>query len=367
MKIIRALVIGLMVLHFVKPAIAAMEAGNGGQGVRMGERLVLLDLLEAGVEDDPQVSRLPANDPELLARLEAPFHDFKAVLPLLASKLEEVRRESPALANSLILAAEAYSWNLINASLEPLPDHRGTLDPDANQIVQLAVRIGRSVRIAAAPWSQLDEKHRAALIFHELIYALMPIRIRERGEAPSQSAVRARELVGYFFSRRFTEKASENLSAVVGNDLYLGSDRRQLVEKDRVSVSVDFSSESGEGLTTEVVRFRSVLINKGTYPFVDGLLFEGCSRGLSSIGVDPETLKRRHFKVTLTRIVRDNDVKFSEFESPRGPQVGLRTIDCADSHCEYRVPFWEIAYREPSGVLDCLSSVRNAAVSTFLP
>jgi hypothetical protein len=181
---------------FARPPQEGHSGGAGGNGVYAptGGAVYLFDLVEAGVEEKPVFGcgEDCVRDSVLLRlnRVLGAGNTPEAVR-MVAMKLGEIERVDRLTAGVLLSAIEMYGWRWVNLSLEPVYDSDGSdIEIDPTSLVQLAVRDEKVIRIDAALWKRLPDAHKAALLFHEVVYAL--VGSGSRG---------ARDIVGYLFTR----------------------------------------------------------------------------------------------------------------------------------------------------------------------
>jgi hypothetical protein len=215
----------------------AHRVGNGGDGVKQGNKIYLLDLVESGVETNPRFNA-PQNGDDLFSKQLKSHLPFMSdeVSTLLSRKIFEISRIDPVLAWSILQGIGMYSWNL-TSRLSDIPDEETNLAIDPANLVQIAIREGQRIQIYENGWAQLEDSNKPALIIHEVLYALSPL--EKDGDGFRQRSLVARELVGLLFSQEsgdtFKKKllslASENFSVLDhgsfgllrGNSIFVGS------------------------------------------------------------------------------------------------------------------------------------------------
>ncbi len=218
--------------------------GNGGDGVLVNGRLYSLDLLEAGdsVAENPYFDpQVPAADDQEYAKIldrvsRALGHLPQAPIDLVARKLFEVSKLDPVFSLVTLQTIELYSWSLVGEQLRDIQDEDTNLSISPDRWVQLAIRRDVSIVLQKDYWAQLDPAHRAALVFHEVLYALLPPEWQEEvvpvGHGKTrivqwsvQLSRRARAVVGYLFSRQLPAKGRAGLVRVLdGRFPVVGSD-----------------------------------------------------------------------------------------------------------------------------------------------
>lgn len=299
-------------------AFAGKEAGNGGQGVVIEDRVFLLDLVESGLEKDPFFLPGAVGTDQDRRTVQVALGGLNAPIALITAKLAELYAISPSLSRVLVTAMEIYAWRPVHAPLEEIPDREGILDPGAAKFVQLAVRSGRTIRIDRDLWARLDQRNQTALIFHEVIYALMPLTEDSRG-LKSQNSVRAREITAYLFSPELHERGLSGLRRILGSSAPL----------------TDFElktspSNPEKNLFTEEMVTALLKVTRRTTSY--DLVFQWPFRERAPEAVselcervaDPYLRKSAAellLDVTFSRVTKS--LQFVEYLSPRGPQTAL--------------------------------------------
>ena len=184
----RLIVRGLIVVAFcgTQLCFAGNEGGAGGDGVLLGEELFPIDLVEAGIENNPYIDSSLENHPALpgvILRLEVPLRPLNdpEAIRMVAIKLIEISRVSIPLALTLLQTIEAYRWVLVNHSLVDVKDEDTVLEIGAGKLVQLAIRRLHSVMVSRDSWGKLRLPiRRTALVVHEAAYAAMSLFIFEQ-------------------------------------------------------------------------------------------------------------------------------------------------------------------------------------------
>ena len=189
----------------------AKVVGNGGGGVRLGNgSIAVLDLVEAGAEQNPFFNPTIGENPIYSARIKAALANIPDVpVTLISRKLQEIAAYDRGLALALIEVMELYNWRMIDLSLVHICDEDTVLNIDPAMQVQLAARSEKSIRLDSQLWKQLDANNKTALILHEVVYAL----------ASTQLSADAREIVGYVFTQDMASKGRKRFSQIVAEIL----------------------------------------------------------------------------------------------------------------------------------------------------
>jgi len=150
--------------------------GNGGFGLLINGKPYVLDLVEAGAEQNPFFDPDVKADPDFLAELRKNLPQFPEIQQRLAQKISEVRRMSPIVAHAILHSFRLFDIHVVNENLVNVHDtDDSVIDYDPQMLVPLAVRTGTRVLINSKWWPQLDTDQKVALLFHESIYAFQNI------------------------------------------------------------------------------------------------------------------------------------------------------------------------------------------------
>lgn len=201
----------------------------GGDGVVEGERLYSMDLYVHGLH------RRPYFDPNVTVS-DAAFDRAQRALPmfeddiihLFAQKLAEIRGVDSVFAEKILLTAEMFTWSFAPRALMNVYDEEFTVVIPDEMIVQLALRDGKNIRIDSAFWNgyddaQIDAANKVALIYHEILYAL--IRLNEVKASPyvsirsgyKQSSSDTHNAVAFLFSRSLSADNKRRFYAQMGH------------------------------------------------------------------------------------------------------------------------------------------------------
>lgn len=212
------------------PSWAGSES-HGGDGVVVGKKVYLLDLYEAGVENTPVINPQFPGTQTMIQRLEQVFSDFEVPAQLLASKISEVESLDFQFGRSMLLAMEELNWNLVSGELVEVPDENSPIDLKKGKHIQLAIRTGKDVLINRDGWRRLTPPHRAALILHETLFAMVKVdseQIQSNDSSNStflryfQDSRKARSVNGYLFKKALRRNGREGLYARIGDSFDFG-------------------------------------------------------------------------------------------------------------------------------------------------
>ena len=187
-------------------------SGNGGKGVRLGDKLYLLDLVEAGVEKQPYFNMSIQVSPEISERVALTFSENEACFPkeLISRKLQEIMTFDFSYGLLLLKTMELFQWRVVDLSPTPVNDQREGVQIRADQFVQLAKRLHQQIIFDRKACEQLDLANRAALVFHEINYAYaQPISVKAGYDTQDTGAVQ--ELTALMFSPNLSAKNFDNM------------------------------------------------------------------------------------------------------------------------------------------------------------
>lgn len=342
----------------------AGREGNGGDGLWINEKLYSLDLVEAGVEENPTFDESINLNEMILERLSKKLDPKQFPVTLLARKISELESIDKVFARVVLQTIEHYQWRIVNNSLVDVKDEDSLLDYPEKDLVQLASRSMESIVIARALWKELDEKNKVGLVLHEVFYALQkpgcylstyngmcevdfltgifkPLKV--------QSSFEARQLTGYLFTSDFNRLGKEGLQKLSMNIYYPVSEMDTLIfERDG---SIDFDPRYS--LYAYLPEFYS-----------GGTLFQSVSYKANQTEIDSyikavcETVVKNNVPLYLS--IREKNVRIqnSFYVSKKGKKSYLDTNNNFSSRNENR----DIPYRDLSS---CLKNAQNELTVHF--
>lgn len=191
MKQVACLIVGLLVS--ATSFAGVRDIGNGGAGVMVDGKPILLDLFEMGLSTGYIQKQLVPLD-EFMSSVQMVTALSVDEQIILAQKLTEIDAISPRLALLLATALGEYSWSVIDVNLNVIPEK----SPLNVETVQLANRLGSVIRIQKSYWDLMDSANRVALVLHEVAYAYAPVTLVGAGIS-TQDSLPVRELIGVLF------------------------------------------------------------------------------------------------------------------------------------------------------------------------
>lgn len=214
------LVILISFVGSINHSFAGTESGNGGDGILIKGKLYLLDLVEAGIEENPYFDSNVLVEAYFKKGIDEALAASSFPNQLIISKLSEVSKIDPIFARNILFAIQNFRWSLVSSELINIPDEDSVLP--TKDMRQLAIRKDRSILIDRLLWNQLDTANKVALIFHEAIYA---IQVPEADPAVKgtfrQSSSIARQLTSYLFTELLKKKGIKGLNAAGMNRYYI--------------------------------------------------------------------------------------------------------------------------------------------------
>lgn len=201
------------------------EVGNGGHGIMRQGAIYLVDLVEAGLEKHPYFHyKTPEAVDEERTRfffnaVKEAFPDGRFPTEKIALKLYDIHGLDPLLAYALCHVMQMYHWELTELPLRPLTLQGSVFDFPEGSTRLVANRRGRSINIHQPFFRLMDAANQTALIFHEMIYALIrPLPMMAKSaEIFDQPAARVREIIAYLFSSKvfFDRLSQEGIQRMV--------------------------------------------------------------------------------------------------------------------------------------------------------
>lgn len=186
-------------------ALAWQERGNGGDAIRVNGRLYSLDLYENGVERQPSYRNHPLH-PQIEKEVRAALRSDRFPTKVIVAKLTQMYGQDPMFAWYIVRAMERYNWVFVNGPLTDIADEQDlVVEKEAHSLVQAAIRSKAHIRISYPVWKKLDKANQAALMLHEMVYALTwPSLKKAEGEFQAfQDSSIARRVIGFWFSPDF--------------------------------------------------------------------------------------------------------------------------------------------------------------------
>lgn len=249
--------------------------GNGGQGYRIGGKLYVRDLVEAGIHLTPYVGAAfhPQETPEALQLL----FPFPIPAETLSRKLQDLARVRSDLPWYLHQVFAHYRWLLVDQQLEETTEADPDMIhlPEGSERVQIANRFQLSMRISRSAWRELNDEQRAALLLHEAFYSITrPVLLK--GHA-TQRSYPAREITGHLFLVPSASPLDDQVWQTVLADLTVPTEP---VDPEQLRVAPAFEMETlvtNAGNFPHTLRYTYVLRHTDPVVFRDQVLAQVCS------------------------------------------------------------------------------------------
>lgn len=157
-------------------AAGGTDISGGGYGLKQNSKVLLLDLVEQGFSSSFSIPLAQnSNCEKMLKNSKAVFTS----IPLQKKYcfvLQQIAAKNSLLAHAIHLAAEFYNWTFIHTDLA-LVTPVDSVIADQSKIIQVAVRKGEQIFINIKAWQMMNDDHKVALIYHELLSSLAKLEI----------------------------------------------------------------------------------------------------------------------------------------------------------------------------------------------
>ncbi len=238
-------------------AFAGHSVGNGADAVLRGEEALLLDFVEAGIEDSAVSGEFFFPQPKHEAYVRSELRRIFMGAPVTETTLELTAQKlcavEPVAAYSLLIALGSYRWSWTGESLGDVIDEDLLISVPRERLRQAAIRRNHSILIQKSLWERMPAIHQAGLLIHEAIYSLIrPVLTGVRsGDVQywKQESPLVRQIVADLFSPHFQHPAtgSSFTRYRVGDDFALPFGEPG--NPDGVTGSIAFTSEGGRAFT----------------------------------------------------------------------------------------------------------------------
>ncbi|MBC7740620.1 MAG: hypothetical protein H7061_00380 [Bdellovibrionaceae bacterium] len=228
----------ILAISLTSLASFAWREGNGGDGILMNSKMYLLDLVENGVEEANSSDIAYSNS--FFEKEVKSWADAQAVeVPQreIVNKLGEIHRKNSVMAYVILLTIKKLDWAFVNLPLKNIKDEGPYNISLQNDLVQLAIRVNKTIQVYKVGWKQMDARNQTALIFHEAIFSLVNPDRTELGL--SMSAPRVRRIIGFLFSQKIETYSLDEMLSIEAPEL-----RLQAYENKPMNVSYFFAAKS---------------------------------------------------------------------------------------------------------------------------
>lgn len=374
------LALGSPILASANETEASTNRALGGDGVIENNKLYSLDLYLHGLHRNAYFdSNIVVSDNEF-ARAQQALPMFEDnIVWLFAQKLAEIRKVDAVFARKILLTAEMFTWSFAPRALMNVYDEEFNLVIPDEMIVQLALREGKNIRIDSAYWNSwdgitIDESNKVALIYHEILYALIrPTEVKvnrhsSRTAGYKQSSSDTHNAVAFLFSRSLSAENKRRFYAQLGHHFRLDRDWKILATQDPDETEIELQQ------SVEIWKDGELL---KSYPFpaanrqpIYDLWMEICADPKYTEGKDLK-IQRRGGSIDLYFSDYYNPELFMDFQYiGHGGHTGVMEDykeevyirDPAHSHFHFRSGDYETVYhREDPKMLRrrCYSAYKN--------
>ncbi len=228
------------------PSMTYGEVGNGGHGIKFGDKIYLYDLWEAGIEKGPKFpfsinpNHCESGSKEVLKQLQRiltlnentrtffnenlqkTFPGQDKMVADLSDRLSVIFALNSVLAMSLYESIQAHNWIFTDVELNnlrlPHPVHKLS----DGEVLLLANRVGRFIYLFNKSWVAMDLWNQVGLILHEAIYSLLPpqkVMLAGGRETLRQDGRRARQILSVLSGvRSFSDLRAMGLVSFIESD-----------------------------------------------------------------------------------------------------------------------------------------------------
>ncbi len=323
-------------------------------------KIALLDLVDHGIEDYTQYNDKLINSKlhNILEKIFITIDD--APIRRIESKLLEIDKKSPYLANLLLLTMKNYRWAMTKIPLKKLANEYAVsthLNLEDYELVPLAIRKYFQINIFESNWSVLHEYDRTALIFHEMIYSLIiPKEIEV--DKYEQNASLVRQLVAEIFSPSFAKDElhqmfSKYLPIAEDDQVYtVGSNL--ITNSLQVTATIKYYNREKEGVVTGSSQFDLGLTTRQR---TDSVFNKICK------------IPESKYSITITFSQAGMmELVLREFQSPTGNPLFATLQPLNQAHSK-RLSEMTISYtRSPDNThQECLEHLSNSYYSLLSP
>lgn len=292
-------------------AYAHTFIGNGGEGLRVGDKLFVRDLYEASNHLSPYFGST-IDSKFLNLKENSSLSRIHFSRDLLRKKLTDINLFESFLGYYILQAINQYNWIFTEEKLGLLPDDGPIIAIASDARVQIANRDLGNIRLHRASWDQLSEQGKIALIIHEAVFSLLkPIcNSQSSCDIMYQSPRLAREITALFFlppnKKSFDERLKQSLS-LPQEMAYCPHGNVGIQLQDSQSLK-KFVQENGEDVASRESFFDST-----------------CA----------EVAKRKGYKINVKLFREPFTVKTYVYATPYGPQSSIMMKERSWDHSEF--------------------------------
>lgn len=190
--------------------------GNGGDGYSTPDnKIYLRDLVEMGAHQNAWIGN--EIDQNILSQLDNFIFPEDFPKELLAQKITDLNRTSKYFGDMVLQTLLMYNWVMVDAPLGMIADDGDIIQP-IGTFVQIANRLGSTIRIHKSSWKEMNDTNQIALLIHEAIYGMLKPKPSTLNFY-TQSPRKAREIVGLMFTTNFKTRGHNIFTNMIANEL----------------------------------------------------------------------------------------------------------------------------------------------------
>lgn len=213
--------------------------GNGGDGVVINGKVYLFDLYEYSIHDNPYFDDQVEPDPVIYDMLYNKFLNFKDtinnnkkiyiyadLIELIAKKLTSLQKLDPLFSTTVLTSIIHYNWVLSTQDVIDVKDDDGSDIIYDEELIAVAVRSYRTIKVSNYRVKQMDLKNFVATIFHEAIYGVIPqvkvleyIPYKKKVTNPDGSVVETEEYKEEVYYKQLSRRVREITGAIFSKKL----------------------------------------------------------------------------------------------------------------------------------------------------
>lgn len=213
--------------------------GNGGDGVVINGKVYLFDLYEYSVHENPYFDDQVEPDELIYDMLYNKFLNFKDtindnrktyiyadLIKLIAKKLTSLQKLDPLFSTTILTSIIHYNWVLSTQDVIDIKDDDGSDIIYDEELIAVAVRSYRTIKVSNHRVKQMDLKNFVATIFHEAIYGVIPqvevveyIPYKKKVTNPDGTVVETDEYKQEVYYKQLSRRVREITGAIFSKSL----------------------------------------------------------------------------------------------------------------------------------------------------
>lgn len=185
-KTLQSLAVTIALLQSGIASAGREKGGNGGDAYKIRNAYYSLDLVEAGIEENPSFILPNATNPvtadavsqkllqDKISGIDKYYYiyDQHYVSDLFGYKMAEIKAASPLYYTIVQSVLNHYTWVITSAELADIHDATSNINLQSQNMAQAAARYGSKILLNKSILEKMPQKNIVALIFHEINYAV---------------------------------------------------------------------------------------------------------------------------------------------------------------------------------------------------